>query len=74
MNKKNNFSYFLNLSWTYTIETEYNDDSLYYIIRVNELPGICTDAENLHDGMKEIQKLISCAIDIYIEKIKFHKN
>jgi hypothetical protein len=28
----------------YTIETETYKKSTYYIIRVNELPGICTDA------------------------------
>jgi len=60
--------YYLNLSWTYTIETEIHDGLNYYIIRVNELPGICTDAESLDEGMNEIKGLIACAIEIYHEK------
>lgn len=60
--------YYLNLPWTYTIETEAHEGSSYYIIRVNELPGICTDSEKLDEGMREIKELIACAIEIYKEK------
>ncbi len=65
---KKDINYYLNLPWTYTIETEVGEGSSYYIIRVNELPGICTDAENLDVGMKEIKDLIACAVEIYREK------
>lgn len=61
-------NYYLNLPWTYTIETEIHEGSKYYIIRVNELPGICTDAEKLEKGMQEIKELIACAVEIYQEK------
>lgn len=60
--------YYLNLPWTYTIEKEVHEGSSYYIIRVNELPGICTDSESLDEGMNEIKDLIACAIEIYQEK------
>lgn len=60
--------YYLNLPWTYTIKTETNKGSNYYIIRVNELPGICTDSESLDEGMLQIKSLIACAIEIYHEK------
>lgn len=60
--------YYLNLPWTYLIETETHKNKTYYIIRVNELPGICTDAESLDEGMEEIKQLIACAIDIYKDK------
>lgn len=60
--------YYLNLPWTYTIETEIHEGSSYYVIRVNELPGICTDSESLDEGMQEIKELIACAIEIYHEK------
>lgn len=66
--KNKDLDYYLNLPWTYTIETESHKGKSYYIIRVNELPGICTDAENLADGMREIKDLIGCAVEIYIEK------
>lgn len=65
---KKDLDYYLNLPWTYTIETETHEDSSYYIIRVNELPGICTDSESLDEGMEEIKELISCAVEIYKEK------
>ena len=60
--------YYLSLPWTYTIETETHKGTSYYVIRVNELPGICTDSENLDKGMKEIKDLIACAVEIYKEK------
>ncbi len=44
--------YYLNLPWTYTIETEIHEGSSYYIIRVNELPNTCTDSESLDKGNK----------------------
>lgn len=65
-NKK--IDYYLNLPWTYTIETEIHEGSSYYIIHVNELPGICTDSKSLDEGMSEIKNLIACAIEIYQEK------
>lgn len=60
--------YYLNLSWTYTIKQEKSGNSCYYVIYVNELPGICTDSENLDKGMKEIKELIANVIEIYKEK------
>lgn len=63
-------NYYLNLPWTYTIETEIQDENPLYIIHVNELPGICTDSENLEEGMKEIKTLIACAVGIYKEQGK----
>jgi predicted RNase H-like HicB family nuclease len=56
------------LPWTYTIETENHKGTSYYIIRVNELPGICTDTEDLNMGMEEIKDAIACAVEIYQEK------
>lgn len=60
--------YYLSLPWTYTIETETHKGACYYVIRVNELPGICTDSESLDEGMDEIKELIACAVEIYKEK------
>ncbi len=66
--KKTDKQYYLNLPWTYTVETEEFKGKSYFIIRVNELPGICTDAEDLNTGMEEIREVISAAIEIYLEK------
>lgn len=68
MKTKKNLDYYLNLSWTYTLEKENFEGKLYYIIHVNELPGICTHAEDLNEGMQEIKEAIECAVEIYREK------
>lgn len=68
MKNKKNLSYYLNLPWTYSIETELHKGILYYIIRVNELPCICTHNEDLNQGMIEIKEAIACAVEIYLEK------
>jgi antitoxin HicB len=68
MKDKKDLDYYLSLPWTYTIETETHKGSTYYIIRVNELPSICTDSESLDEGMEEIKGLIACAVEIYKEK------
>lgn len=68
MKDKKDVNYYINLPWTYTIEKETHEASSYYIIRVNELPGICTDAESLDLGMEEVKGLIACAVEIYQEK------
>lgn len=65
---KKDLSYYLNLPWTYTIENEAHKGKSYYIIRVNELPGICTHNEDLNEGMADIKELIACAVEIYQEK------
>lgn len=68
MKDNKDLKYYLDLPWTYTIETETHEGSNYYIIRVNELPGICTDSESLDEGMQDIKELIACAVEIYKEK------
>ena len=68
MKTKKDIDYYLNLPWTYTLEKEFFEGKLYYIIQVNELPGICTHAEDLNEGMEGIKEAIECAIEIYQEK------
>lgn len=61
-----NLNYYLKLNWTYTIEKESSDGKEYYIIRVNELPGICTDAEDINEGMKSIKEAMKAAFKLYM--------
>ena len=68
MKIKKDLDYYLNLPWTYTIEKEFFEGKWYYIIQVNELPGICTHDEDLSKGMEEIKEAIECAIEIYQKK------
>jgi predicted RNase H-like HicB family nuclease len=65
-NKK--LSYYLNLPWTYTVEQskDENNDKI-YVVCVNELPGICTDAPSVDEAMKLIREPISAAIEFYME-------
>ncbi len=64
---KKNINYYLKLNWSYTIEQENEKGKHFYIIRVNELPGICTDAESIEEGMKNIKEAIEAAIILYLE-------
>ena len=65
--KHKELNYYLHLPWTYSVETETHKGKSYYIIRVNELPGVCTDAEDLNQGMKEIKEAIACTIEAYYD-------
>lgn len=68
MRIKKDLDYYLNLPWTYTLEKEFFEGKWYYVIQVNELPGICTHDEDLNEGMKGIREAIACAVEIYREK------
>lgn len=62
-----NLKYYLRLNWSYTIEQESHKGKHYYIIRVNELPGVCTDAETVEEGMQLIQEAIEGAVRLYLK-------
>ncbi len=66
--KKKNLTYYLNLNWSYTLERETHNRKSYYIIRVNELPGVCTDAETIEEGMEAIKEAIKAAIKLYLKQ------
>lgn len=63
MATKKQIEKYTKLPWTYTIEPEES----YYIISVNELPGVCTDADSIEEGMVEIQDAIYAAIELYLD-------
>lgn len=65
---KKDLKYYLALNWSYTLEQDSHDGKKLYIIRVNELPGVCTDAPTIEKGMKNIKQAIAAAIDLYIEQ------
>lgn len=56
----------MRLKWTFTIEQDSHAGKDFYIIRVNELPGVCTDAENVEEGMLAIKEPMKAAIKLYI--------
>lgn len=67
MATKKNIKYYLNLNWSFTIEQETHKGKRYYIIRVNELPGVCTDAESIEEGMESIKEAIEAAVRLYMK-------
>ncbi len=58
---------FLNFPWSFAIEQEFNEGKRYFIIRVNELPGICTDAETVAERMELIKECIEGAVVLYLK-------
>lgn len=66
--KYKSLNYYLSLPWTYTVEQAKDEDkNKIYIVRVNELPGICTDASSLDEAMKLIKEPMKAAFEFYME-------
>lgn len=68
MDTKKDLKYYLGLNWSYTIEQSFHKGKKFYIIRVNELPGVCTDANTVEKGMRDIQDSIAATIELYLEQ------
>lgn len=68
--KKNrkDLNYYLNLPWTYTIETAQEDGKILYIVHVNELPRIGTDAYSLEEAMKSIKEVMAALFEAYLSE------
>lgn len=59
-----NLKYYMNLNWSYSIEKE--DD--YFIIRVNELPGVCSHGKTPNDALKSVREAMQGALELYLEQ------
>lgn len=68
MATKKDLKYYLGLNWSYTIEQDFYKRKKFYIIRVNELPGVCTDAATIDEGMQNIQDALIATIELYLEQ------
>lgn len=66
MSNKKDLKYYLNLPWSFTVEQEGEKSNRYYIIRVNELPGVCTDAATVEEGMELIKEAIEATVKLYL--------
>ena len=60
--------YYLNLPWTYTVKTAQEKNEKLYIVYVNELPGICTDAPTLDEAMQLIKEVMVGTFELYLEQ------
>jgi predicted RNase H-like HicB family nuclease len=65
---KKDLKYYLSLNWSYTIEEDSHKGKKFFIIRVNEIPGVCTDATTVEKGMKNIKEALEGAIELYLEQ------
>ena len=65
--KTKDLNYYMRLKWTYTIEQDSHDGKDFFIIRVNELLGVCTDAETVEEGMRAIREPMKAAIKLYLK-------
>jgi predicted RNase H-like HicB family nuclease len=61
--------YYLNLPWTYTIETDFDENNKHiFIVKVNELPGVCTDAPSIQEAMDLIKEAMAGAFRLYMKQ------
>jgi len=67
MNKKKDLNYYLDLPWTYTVQTIKEDGNILYVVCVNELPGVCTDCNTLDGAMDLIKEAMSATFELYLE-------
>jgi predicted RNase H-like HicB family nuclease len=65
--KNKSLDYYLKLPWSYTVITAIEDGESFFIVRVNELPGVCTDAPTVEEAMTLIKQAIKGAIELYID-------
>jgi predicted RNase H-like HicB family nuclease len=63
MVSENEIKKYLDLPWSYSIEQENG----YYVVHVNELPGICSDGQSIPEAIEGVQEAISAAIELYLE-------
>lgn len=67
--KNKSISYYLNLPWTYTIETEKDEHgNNIYIVYVNELEGVATDAATIEEAMRLIKEVMEETFKLYVEQ------
>ena len=60
--------YYLALPWTYTVETSVDENNKkIYIVRVNKLPGVCTDAPSVSEAMNLIQDAMKSTLELYLK-------
>lgn len=66
--KVKNITYYLNLPWTYTIETEKDEKGKpIFIVHVNELEGVATDAPTIEEAMTLIKEVMEATFHLYLE-------
>jgi antitoxin HicB len=66
--KNKDLNYYLSLPWTYTIATGTdNNKNKIYIVSVNELPGVRTDAPTIEQALEELKDAMVSTFKLYIK-------
>lgn len=65
--KNKSLKQYLDLPWTYTIITAKEDGEPFFIVRVNELPGVVSDAPTIQGAMRGIKEAMQGAFELYRE-------
>ncbi len=65
---KKDLKYYMGLDWSYTVEQSHYKGKKFFIVHVNELPGVCTDGRTINEAMKNIQDAIAVTIELYLEQ------
>ena len=66
--KKKDLDYYLSLPWSYSITPTKANGKRFYIIRVSELPGICSDAPTINEAFENIEEAMATIFQMYLEK------
>ena len=61
-------AYYLDLPWTYMVQTYKEGAHKNYLVCVRELPGVCSDGENLQEAMQGIKEAMSATFELYREE------
>ena len=64
MATKKEIQKYVNMPWSYTVEQEDG----YFIVYVNELPGVCTDAETINEAMDDVKDAIYATVELYLDQ------
>ena len=68
MNREQQIAHYMNLPWSYTVETGVDERGLpMVIVEVQELPGICTDAPTYDEAMVQIKEVLQGTFELYLD-------
>jgi len=67
MDGKKSINYYMNLRWTYTIETTIENGQTLYIVHLNEIHGISTDATSIEEAMTLMKEAMMASFEMYLE-------
>lgn len=64
---KKNLAYYMKLNWTYAVEKDKHKGREFFIVRVNELPGVCSDGKTIEEAMSNVKEAMEGAIELYLD-------